>query len=120
MTNWIPWDIEDWDGKNPLGKPGQFAFNVAFDYDPGDPGYLYDRNGDGYPGHSPSAAITGADCTEVQLEELPARAPAKEELEPLENWFLSVLSDNPKLRRQIEMCGLDQMCVEPDYDDCDD
>lgn len=120
MTNWIPWDIDDEHGENPLGQPGEFAFNVEFDYDPGDPGYDYDYNGDGYPGHAPSATVSGAECKEIKLADLPVRSPTAEEIKLLEDWFLSMLDTDKKLRRQIEACGLDQMCIEPDYDDWDD
>lgn len=120
MTNWIQWAIDDEDGENPLGKPGEFEFNVAFDYDPGDPGYMYDANGDGYPGHPPNATITGAECIVIRLEELPQRPPTEKENKMLEDWFLNVLDHDKKLCQQIEACGLDQMCVEPDCDDWDD
>lgn len=120
MTNWIQWEIDDENGENPLGTPGEFEFNVAFDYDPGDPGYEYDANGDGYPGHPPNATITGATCTTVKLETLPQRTPTTNEIPLLEDWFLSVIDHDRKLRQQIEACGLDQMCVEPDYDDWDE
>jgi hypothetical protein len=120
MTVWVSWEIEDEDGENPLEKPGEFDFNVELDYDPGDPGYQYDRNGDGYPGYPPKAVIVDAKCLAVRLEKLPSRAPTVEETKMLAEWFLSILNDNKKLCRQIEECGLDQMCVEQDYDDWDD
>jgi len=120
MTNWIPWDIDDDDGENPLGKPGTFEFNVEFDYDPGDPGCRYDYNGDGYPSHDAHAIVTGAECKTIKLEDLPQRPPTENEIKLLEDWFLSMLSKDNRLRRQIESCGLDQMCVEPDEDDWDD
>lgn len=120
MTNWIQWDIDDEYGENPLGKPGSFEFRIAFDYDPGDPGYDYDYNGDGYPGHHPNATITGAECKILQLEALPQRPPTEDEIKLLEKWFLALIDSDTKLCRQIEQCGLDQMCVEPDWDDWDD
>ena len=40
MTSWLDWGISDEEGTNPLGKPGDFEFAIAYDFDPGDPGYL--------------------------------------------------------------------------------
>ena len=113
MTNWIQWDIDDEHGENPLGKPGSFEFNVEFDYDPGEPS-------DTYFAEQPNATITGAECKILQLEAAPKRQPTKDEIKMLEKWFLSLISIDGKLCQQIEQCGLDQMCVEPDYDDWDD
>lgn len=117
MTNWIQWEIADDDAENPLGKPGQFEFNVAFDYDPGDPDCVYDASLSERASCSPAAVITGAECTHIKLNAAPERAPTKEETPLLEDWFLAVINTDKKLRQQIEACGLDQMCVEPDYDD---
>lgn len=122
MTNWIEWEIDDPDGENPLGLPGEFCFNVAFDYDPGEPTVMYTPNGDGSPGYPPTASITGAQCKFFKLEGLHTKMqpPTREEDAPLSDWFMSLLDNDSKLRRQIEACGLDQMCVEPYYDDVDD
>ena len=96
MTNWVQWDIDDEYGENPLGKPGEFAFNVEFEYDPGDPGYAYDHNGDGYPEYLPSATVSGAECKQIKLTDLPVRVPTKEEIKLLEDWFLSLLNKDKK------------------------
>jgi len=117
MSNWLQWDIEDERGENPTGKPGEFAFSLEFDYDPGDPGCIRDQNGDGFPGYQPSVSVARATCKEIKLYDEETRPPAQNEIKPLEDWFMSVIEDDAKLRRQIELCGLDQMCVEPDCDD---
>jgi hypothetical protein len=111
MTNWISWDIEDSDGENPLGVPGEFEFNVAFDYDPGD---VVDQRANLADHDSPAVAtITGAECVAVKLSGEEPRQPTVEETEMLEEWFMSILDVDSHLRRQIETCGLDQLCVEP-------
>jgi hypothetical protein len=122
MTNWIQWEIDDADGENPFGVPGEFEFNVDFDYDPGDPVVMYTPNGDGSPGYPPHTSITGAQCTFFKLDGLHTQPqpPTHEEDVMICDWFMSLLDSDKKLRRQIEECGLDQMYVEPDYDDLDD
>lgn len=120
MTNWIQWDIDDYEAENPLGIPASFDFNISLEYDPGDPGCQYSAGGDGYPGHSGSVAIIGAECTAIVTEDGKTRPPTREENTLLEQWLLSVLDRDTKLRQQIEQCGLDQLCLEPDYVDWDD
>jgi hypothetical protein len=122
MTNWIQWEIDDPDGENPFGVPGEFEFNVEFDYDPGEPTIMYTPNGDGSPGYPPSASISGAQCTFFRLEGLHEKMqpPSCEENKTISAWFLTLVDNDKKLRRQIEACGLDQMCLAPDYDDWDD
>lgn len=111
MTNWIPWEIEDPDGENPLGVPGEFEFNVAFDYDPGD---VVDQRATLTEDDTPaSATITGAECVTVRLNAEEHRAPTAKETKMLEDWFMSIIDVDSSLRRQIETCGLDQLCVEP-------
>ena len=122
MTNWIQWEIDDSEGENPFGVPGEFEFNVAFDYDPGEPAIMYTPNGDGEPGYPPHTSITGAQCKLFKLDGLHTQPqpPTHEEDAMICDWFMSLLDNDTKLKRQIEECGLDQMYVEPDYDDRDD
>lgn len=122
MTNWIQWEIDDTDGDNPFGVPGEFEFDVEFDYDPGEPTIMYTPNGDGSPGYPPQASVSGAKCTLLRLDGLHTKmqTPTREEDETISGWFMSLLDNDVKLKRQIEACGLDQMYVEPDYDDWDD
>jgi hypothetical protein len=122
MTNWIQWEIEDDDADNPFNVPGTFEFSVAFDYDPGEPTALYTSETDGSPGYPPSATITGATCLSLKLDGLhtAAQPPTQQEDQTLSSWFMTIIEHDSKLKRQIEACGLDQMYVEPDYDDLDD
>lgn len=122
MTNWIQWEIDDPDGENPLGVPGEFEFEVEFDYDPGEPTILYTPNGDGSPGYPPHASVAAARCKSLKLNDADEqmRVPTREENESISAWFMAVLDSDQKLKRQIEACGLDLMCLEPDYDDLDD
>lgn len=122
MTNMIQWEIEDSNGENPFGVPGEFEFDVEFDYDPGEPEILYTPNGDGSPGYPPCATITGAQCRRIKLDGLHVQpqSPTNDENTAISNWFMALLDSDQKLKRQIEACGLDQMYVEPDYDDWDD
>lgn len=121
MTNWIQWEIDDPDGENPFGVPGEFEFEIEFDYDPGEPPIMYTPNGDGSPGYPPSATITGAQCKLIKLDGLHEKMqpPTIEENSSVSNWFMTLLDNDHKLKRQIEACGLDQMCVGSD-DDWDD
>lgn len=121
-TNWIQWEIEDADGDNPFGVPGEFEFNIEFDYDPGEPTILYTPNGDGSPGYPPQTSITGAQCTSFKLDGLHTemQSPSREEDETISAWFMTLLDNDRKLKRQIEACGLDQMYVGSDDDDWDD
>ena len=68
MTSWLDWGISDEEGTNPLGKPGDFEFAIAYDFDPGDPGYLYDKNGDGCPGYPATVTLTDSTCKSLWLE----------------------------------------------------
>ncbi len=104
MTNLIQWDIDDYEAENPLELPASFDFNISFEYDPGD------------EDDAATATIVGATCTTIVTDE-EMRAPTLEEDHALEQWLLSLLDKDVKLRQQIEQCGLDQMGVEPDYDD---
>lgn len=106
MSNWILWTIEDEHGENPLEKPGVFEFNVEFEYDPGEP-YAYFAQ-------QPTATITEATCKVFQLDTHLKQQPSNKERKQLDEWFLSLVATNDKLRQQIEQCGLDQMCVEAD------
>lgn len=122
MTNWIQWEIDDPDGENPFGVPGEFEFNVEFDYDPGEPTTAYTLESEGSPGYPPQASVTGAQCTLFKLDGLhtDAQPPTQEENESISDWFLTLLDNDQRLKRQIEACGLDQMYIEPDVDDWDD
>ncbi|NDC55286.1 MAG: hypothetical protein EBZ69_00365 [Alphaproteobacteria bacterium] len=117
MPSWLNWEISDDEGTNPLGQPGEFEFNVEYDFDPGDPGYMYDRNGDGYPGYPPTVTITGAVCKSVCVGEEKERQPTKEEETALSEWFWVVLDKRPEIRDQMEEHGREQMTFEPDCDD---
>lgn len=120
MTNWIQWDIDDYEAENPLGISASFDFNISLEYDPGDAGCQYSADGAGDPGNSGSVTVVGAECTAIVTEDGKTRPPSREENTMLEQWLLSVLDIDRKLCRQIEQCGLDQLCLEPDYDDWDD
>lgn len=120
MTSWIDWEINDDEGINPLGRPGDFEFNVEYEFDPGDSGYMYDANGDGYPGYPAGVELTNAVCTRVHVEDEQKRAPTPEEAKELANWFWTVLDKKPGIRDQIETHGLEQMSFEPECDDRDD
>ena len=117
MTSWIDWELNDDEATNPLGQAGDFTFNVEYEFDPGDPGYMYDANGDGYPGYAACVDLTGAVCTQVHIDAEQKRAPTPEEAERLANWFWTVLDKNPKIRDQIETQGLEQMSFEAECDD---
>jgi hypothetical protein len=121
-TNWIPWEIDDPAGENPFGVPGEFEFNVEFDYDPGEPTILSTLENEGSPGYPPQTTVTGAQCIGFKLsgEHAEMQSPTCDENEKIAVWFMALLDDNRKLKRQIEACGLDQMYVESDDVDWDD
>jgi hypothetical protein len=121
MTNWIQWEIEDENGENPLGIPAEFEFDVEFDYDPGEPTAIGNEYDPGFEGCPPHTEVVGARCREFRpLLEDTTQIPTKEQDNAISAWFMELLHDDVKLKRQIEACGLDQMYVEPDYDDRDD
>lgn len=122
MSNWIQWEIDDPDGENPFGVPGYFEFNVEFDYDPGEPTIMRVPGDDFAPDCIPQTQVTGARCISFKLEGLHTemQTPTQEEDKTISAWFLELLDNDQKLKRQIEVCGLDQMYVEPHYDDWDD
>lgn len=119
MTSWIPWDIDDDAGNNPIKIPAEFEFNLEFEYDPGDPPSEY-TPAEESPSCPPSVRVVGAECKTIKPVDAPSRAPTAYELDMLEDWFMSRLADDKILRQQIQEYGLDQMCVEPYYDDVDD
>ena len=120
MTSWISWEISDNDGTNPLEKPGDFEFRIAYDFDPGDRGCMYDSNGDGYPGYEASVTLTDAVCETVSVVDEKKRPPTHEEAKALADWFWTELDRHPEIRDQIQTSGLEQMSFEPDCDDLDD
>lgn len=117
MTSWLNWELNDDEGTNPFGSPGDFEFNVEYEFDPGDPGYMYDANGDGYPGYPAGVDLTNAVCTQVQVANEQKRVPTTEEAKKLVEWFWTVLDKKPQIRDQIETHGLEQMSFEPECDD---
>lgn len=117
MTSWLNWELNDEEGTNPLGQPGDFEFNVEYEFDPGDPGYAYDSNGDGYPGYGPSVTLTNSVCKTVCVGAEKKRPPTAEEAAELANWFWTVLDSKPEIRDQMETRGLEQMAFEPECDD---
>lgn len=117
MTSWIDWEINDDEGTNPLGRPGCFSFNVEYEFDPGDPGYMYDANGDGYPGYPPGVDLVSAMCTQVHVDGEHKRTPNPTETEELAIWFWTVLDKKSEIRDQIETHGLEQMSFEAECDD---
>lgn len=121
MTSWLNWELEDEDGDNPVLSAGAFEFTIEYDFEPPDPGYMYDSNGDGYPGHDASITITNAVCKNLR-ETIGGtwRVPSPEEAVALSDWFWTVLDKQPKIRHEIEQSGIEQMMLEPDYDDVDD
>jgi hypothetical protein len=116
MTSWLRWELNDDDGDNPTGAPGDFEFEVEYDFDPGDPGYQYDSNGDGYPGHAANVTLGNVVCKKMRIDNI-YREPTLEEKQQLSAWFWTVLDKKPKIRDQIETLGLEQMSFEPDCDD---
>jgi hypothetical protein len=106
MTAWVAADINS-DTDNPLGIAAEFAFQVEYEYDPGSPENFV----------APEVAILRATCQTIRPVGGHARAPNAQELNTLEAWFLSRVRDDDDLRQQIENCGLDQMCVEPQWDE---
>lgn len=106
MTAWVFIDLAP-NTDNPLGIEAEFTFQVEYDYDPGEPGEFV----------PPEVAILRATCQTVcPVNGLP-RPPTRQEANMLEDWFLTRLQDDEDLRQQIENCGLDQMCVEPQSDE---
>jgi hypothetical protein len=120
MTSWLDWDISDNDGTNPLGQPADFEFRIEYDYDPGDPGYMYDSNGDGYPASNPAITLTSATCATVCVENEQKRVPTQDEARAIADWFWTELDRRPEIRDQIRTFGFEQMELEPDWDDLDD
>ncbi|WP_353208437.1 hypothetical protein [Sphingorhabdus sp.] len=120
MTSTIVWEIEDDKGENDTGKPACIEFNIDFSVDPADPGYMYDSNGDGYPGHDASVNIGECTCVQVQFDgEEKSREPTAEEAATLANWFSHWLNTQPKEREQIETAALELAVTddyEPDYE----
>jgi len=115
MTSWINWEISDNDGTNPLEKPGDFEFRIEYDFEPGDPGCMYDSNGDGYPGHDASVTLTNAICEALQcVGDEKKRAPTHEEAKALADWFWTELDRHPEIADQIQTFGLEQMSFEPE------
>ena len=120
MTSWLDWEISDEDGDNPLGQPADFEFNVEYDFDPGARGNEYDSYSDGYSGHQANVTLTNAVCKKLRVGDQKQRTPTPDELVALSGWFWFVLDKHPEIRDQIEERGLEQMSIEPDYDDLDD
>lgn len=116
MTSWMRWELNDTDGNNPTGAPGDFEFEIEYDFDPGDPGYQYNNNGDGYPGHGANVTLCHAVCKRIYTGDT-KRNPSPEEKEQLSAWFWDVLDKNSQIRHQIETLGFEQMSFEPDWDD---
>jgi hypothetical protein len=115
MTSWINLEISDNDGTNPLEKPGDFEFRIEYDFEPGDPGCMYDSNGDGYPGHDASVTLTDAICEALQcVGDEKKRAPTHEEAKALADWFWTELDRHPEIADQIQTFGLEQMSFEPE------
>jgi hypothetical protein len=111
--------VEDDKGENPTGVPGSFDFEVEFDITPEDPGYMYDSNGDGYPGYPATAEIVSARCTAVWLEDTALRKPTPEEQTVFTDWFFTWLADRPDVESDMCHAELESMCeadCEP-YDD---
>jgi hypothetical protein len=106
MTAWVAADINS-DADNPLGIAAEFSFQVEYEYDPGDPENFV----------APEVAILRATCQTVRPVNERARPPTAHEAHMLADWFLSRARDDDDLRQQIENCGLDQMCVEPQWDE---
>ena len=120
MTSWIPWDIDDDTGDNPLKIPAEFEFSLEFEYDPGNPAAEYLTLDDDDSGCPPSVRVVGAACKTIKTADALSRVPTAYELDMLEDWFMSRLTTDKNLCQQIQECGLDQMCVEPYFDDVDD
>jgi len=116
VTSWMDWEISDDEGSNPFGVPGEFEFNVEYDFDPGDPGCQYDSNGDGYPPYPPNVTLSHAVCKRMTLENLGQKVPTQEEVAKLTDWFWTVLDKRPGIRDQMEEFGVEQMAFEPDDD----
>jgi hypothetical protein len=118
---YLTWEIEDDEGQNPLGEPGSFEFHLDCDVTPGDPGYLYNHNGDGYPGYAPAVEIVSVTCTRLATDADPSgRKPTEDEQNALSYWFYLWVDTHACDRESIEKQALEYACVAPDYDDVDD
>ena len=107
------WSVEDELGKNPIGIAGEFEFDIDFTYDAGDPGVMYDSNGDGYPGHAPSVEPESVICTSVRFEgDDVGRRPTAAEQQMLSKWFWVWLDANPDDCRSICESGMAQLVDE--------
>ena len=121
MSSWLDWTIEDDYGDNPTSRAGVFEFQIWYEIDPGDPGIMYTRNGDGYPGYAASATFVDATCVEVCFnDENTRRPPTPEENSALSEWCLSYLDAHPKECGAVCERAFEYSYIEPDYDDVND
>lgn len=121
MGVYLRWEIEDDEGTNPTNAPGWFDFNLECDVEPGDPGYLYDANGDGCPPYGPTAEVVGVTCERVHLDgENAVRKPTQDEEHALSYWFFGWLAAHPAEMQHIQEQAFEYAWPEPDYDDQDD
>lgn len=120
MNVYLNWQIDDDEGTNPTNTPGWFDFRLECEIEPGDPGYLYNANGDGYPGHGPSVEVVGVTCDRVHLEGEEIRKPTEDEDTSLSYWFLGRIESNVTELEHIKEQAFEYADVEPDYDDIDD
>lgn len=118
----LDWEYEDDAGINPLGKPGNFLFDIEFEFDPGCAPTFYTKNGDGDPGYPPSVTFTNTCCTSVDFfnDEAAPRIPTTAEKTVLDPWFLDELDRDAKLQRHVTDACEDLINFGPDCDDLDD
>lgn len=121
MGVYLHWEIEDDEGTNPTNTPGWFDFCVECEVEPGDPGYLYNANGDGCPPSPPTAEVVGVTCRRVHLDgETELRKPTEDEANSLSMWFYGWVDTHPQEMEQIREQAFEYAWPEPDYDDLDD
>jgi hypothetical protein len=117
----IAFTVEDEDGQNPTGKLGSFDFDLDFEITAADPGYMYDSNGDGYPGHPATAELVTASCRRVWLEDEEPRQPTAEEQTVFTNWFFTWLADNPDVENDLCDNALEEVAAAyEDYEPSED
>ena len=113
----IFWELDDEDGDNPTGVPGQFGFRVYCRVNPGDPGVWRDSNGDGCPAEAPSIDIISAECLDVWLGEEPQRPATIAEQRTFGDWFCGYIDSRPATFERLEHDALELAYICNDYDD---
>lgn len=92
----VTWTVEDSSTSNPLGKSGEFEFEVDFIFEPEEQQVRYDSDLGGYPGSPARAIVSAVCCTHVSLTGEEPREPEKVENKKLQQWFFDWLEQHPK------------------------